>query len=381
MADQGKVKIGERLSHAEAMALAVREAQGGWGRVSPNPLVGAVILDAKSRLLASGFHASLGGDHAEIAALKSICDSSQLVGGAIYVTLEPCAHHGRTPPCAEALAKTGLANVYFGVVDPNPLVSGKGKKLLEEASKNVVLLEDQASECEECAEFFLYSVRNRRPFLTLKSATSLDGQMALKSGESQWITGPEARLEAHRWRAGHDAILIGVETFLRDDPQLTVRHPDYLWKKNRILVLDRKGRGLERLQASRLLKSHHPSQIIWVVGEGIAKVASSAAREITIWSAREKDGGLDLGFVLDLAYQNGIQSILAEGGPRLTSAFLRDGLAQRWLQFIAPSILGAGNERAVTSQFSVSTMSARVDLLHPRTAFFGRDLLWTGWLS
>ncbi|MDH5549941.1 MAG: bifunctional diaminohydroxyphosphoribosylaminopyrimidine deaminase/5-amino-6-(5-phosphoribosylamino)uracil reductase RibD, partial [Gemmatimonadota bacterium] len=206
------------MTDAEAMARALELARRGWGRVAPNPLVGAVLV-REGRLLAEGYHAEFGGEHAEIRALGDCADPS---GATCVVTLEPCAHHGKTPPCADALVAAGVARVVFALPDPDPVAGGGAARLRQagiEVAEGVGRLDAAALN----APFLWSRLRPERPFVALKMATSLDGFVADRSGASQWISGPEAREYAHWLRAGFDAVAVGRGTAVADDPALTVR--------------------------------------------------------------------------------------------------------------------------------------------------------------
>src|SRR5207302_10151497 len=203
-----------------AMQRALDLARRGWGRVAPNPLVGAVVL-AGDRIVGEGYHAEYGGPHAEVVALEAA--GARARGATLVVTLEPCAHHGRTPPCVEAIIEAGIARVVIGVEDPDPNVSGKGIAALREAGIDVevgVLAEEVAAQLAP----YLKHRTTGRPWLVLKLAASVDGRTAAPDGSSEWITGDEARTDAHRLRAESDAVIIGAGTVRADDPSLTVRH-------------------------------------------------------------------------------------------------------------------------------------------------------------
>ena len=224
----------------QAMQLAISEALKGAPFVSPNPKVGCVILDSQGELLSTGYHKKFGEAHAEIEALKNL-NPDQLKGAHLIVTLEPCAHEGKTPSCAKTLAKLPIKKVTFGLVDPNPLVAGQGAKILKEAGIEVeeyqgILKADLEEVCEE----FLWNFRQKKVFVAVKIAQSLDGKIALLNGESKWITGPDSRQKVHELRAQYDAVLVGKNTILIDNPSLDIRHPK-IQKENKVVVLDRSG--------------------------------------------------------------------------------------------------------------------------------------------
>jgi diaminohydroxyphosphoribosylaminopyrimidine deaminase/5-amino-6-(5-phosphoribosylamino)uracil reductase len=203
------------------MGLALRLARRGLGRTSPNPAVGAVVVKG-GKVISSGYHRLAGLPHAEIEALKSL-DKKELRGATLYVTLEPCCHHGRTPPCTEAIIASGVKSVVVGALDPNPRVAGKGIRVLKAAGitvTNGVLEED----CASLNDWYAKYITTGLPYVTLKLASTLDGRIATASGESRWITGEEARRYVHRMRLKTDAVMVGASTVVKDDPELTVRH-------------------------------------------------------------------------------------------------------------------------------------------------------------
>lgn len=340
---------GEILSAEQAMRLAISEAARGAAHVSPNPTVGCVILDARGGFLSAGHHEKYGTAHAEVNAVNKLAPSD-LAGAQVFVTLEPCAHEGQTPSCAKMLAKLPLGRVVFGVVDPNPLVSGQGARILREAGLRCDLYRDVYGDAlevalEECCEIFLWNFRHKTVFVSLKVASSLDGKIALADGSSQWITGPAAREKGHELRAIHDAVLIGSGTLRMDDPSLDVRHPR-ITKKNKVVVLGRPERAQER--AWKLQLSHAADEIFWM-----------------------SDG--NLGAVLRKLWDAGVRSVLIEGGARVSGAFLNAGLVNRLHLFQAPTIMGS-QTRSWSEGFQVAKMSEKPILRHPTWTTLGPDL-------
>lgn len=366
------------LTPLGAMKLAVDEARKGFGFVAPNPAVGCVILDANGDLLAKGYHRVFGGDHAEIDALKQIQDENSLKGATVYVTLEPCAHEGKTPSCARRLATLPIKKVVYGRLDPNPLVCGKGVDILKQADIAVEQFDKLNGELEEIAEVFLWNQLHKSPFVALKVATSLDGQMAHGSGESKWITGDEARLYAHYLRAIYGTVLIGKGTFLRDDPSLDVRHQQFIGQKTKVILLDSRGETLAALAKSKIMRTHDPEDVYAAVG---ADTKADAYEFQILRCQTDKNGLIDLRSLLNEVYKNGISAMLVEGGAQVLSSFLQESLAQRFYQFIAPQIIGAKKGLSYTSQFSISALPDRRELRNPRTMNFGKDLLVTGRLD
>ncbi|MEY4615810.1 MAG: bifunctional diaminohydroxyphosphoribosylaminopyrimidine [Pseudomonadota bacterium] len=373
-----EVKIGQKLTDSQAMTLAMKQARKGLGSVSPNPPVGCVILDEKGCLLSLGFHEKFGGAHAEVNALNGLT-SDQLEGARVFVTLEPCAHHGKTPPCAEALAKLPLAEVIFGLYDPNPLVKGKGAALIEAAGiKTSHYASDQES-LEAVCEHFLKNMRSQQPFVSIKCASSVDGKLALKNGLSKWITGAEARIEGHFLRATHDAILVGVGTFLSDNPSLDVRHPNFTGKTNKVLVVDPKGIGINKLATSKILATHQPENVYWVVSPN-ANTESLAQHRLKIIKTPYLPGTeeIDLQKLKSEIWSLGFRSLLVEGGGETISSFINQKAADRMYLFVAPIIIGETSGVAWASKLnSISTLSQAVALSPFELSSAGKDSLLT----
>lgn len=425
-----EVKRGQILTDEEAMNLAIKVAQKGWGFVSPNPAVGCVILDKNNRFLSSGYHEKYGGAHAEVNALRGL-EEAQLQGARLFVTLEPCSHHGKTPPCAEALARLPLQEVIFGLFDPNPLVQGKGVERLQAAGiqtrrigvgrtqatsmvggalPSSASLEQGANEeteaLEAVCEHFLTNMKLGRPFVSLKVGASLDGKIALKNGESQWITGSLARTEGHCLRAYHDAILVGVTTFLSDNPALNIRHPRFEGKRNKVVVLDPTGRGLGQLAGSKLWESHLPEDIFWVCGEGAAgfvqtsdvqavKPQTTATQAIpqaadfrsidlagvhrmSIPWHKDNTKSLDLEALMSQLWAQGVRSILVEGGSLTWKAFIEQNLVDRLFLFLAPMIIGGASGLDWTQGLPAIEKLSQARRLGPlKASNVGEDLIIT----
>lgn len=390
---------GTRLSVLEAMKLAISSAKRGWGGARPNPHVGCVILSSAGDLVSVGYHAKSGTAHAEVAALSAMGvavsrdgvvtgDISKLKGATVVVTLEPCAFEGRTGSCAKALAKLPIARLVYGLIDPHEKVSGQGLEILRNVNVKVQSWREAVAEgtgtanaseadlaavgaaLEEISEHFVWSQKKKVPFVALKVATTLDGIMAHSSGESKWITGEKAREEVHRLRAGFAAMLVGKNTFLRDNPFLNIRHGSFAGMQNKAIVLDSSGSALHRLRDSNLYKSHKPEDIFWIVDESFEN--SSLAEELGVQIIY---GPVET--ALPQLYESGIDSIMVEGGARVLSYFIEHRLAQRLYHFIAPQVAGAAEGVAWTSQVKLN-WDSRVRLHHVSTQMFGEDILLTG---
>lgn len=377
---------GQRIEPAEAMRLAIREGRKGIGFVSPNPLVGCVIVTRDHRFLALGCHHRVGSDHAEIDALKKIPDRASLEGAHVYVSLEPCAHQGRTPSCALALAPLKLGSVTYAVEDPNPLVAGRGAAILREAGVDVSIFadrvdipaaerEDLSEAAEDLAEIFLHNMRAKEPFFAVKVASSLDGHLAMKSGESKWITGEAAREHVHWLRAGYDAVAVGRGTFETDDPSLDVRHAAFPGFKNRVVVFDPEGKTLSALPNSNLLKAHAPEAIVVVVGERSREANPCGARVLRIPLRGELFAMPELCSAL---LAEGIHSVMIEGGAKTIGAFFAESKVRRLHLFLAPVLLGGRFGVAWSSAFGTEKMGDRIRIERSEQVRFGDDLHWTG---
>jgi len=340
----------------------------GWGHTYTNPLVGCVIV-RDDEVVGEGHHGEFGGPHAEIVALEGA--RSRAEGATVYVSLEPCDHHGKTPPCSAALLEAGVARVVFGATDPGAR-SGGGAERLRAAGVEVV--GPVWSEAEGRAEnpAFFHTARHDSPYVALKLAVSLDGCIAARAGERTRITGAEAEREVHRLRAGHDAILVGAGTVRADAPLLTPRHAEPGREMPRRVVLDSEG----SLPSSAAILRDHASAPVHVfvrqdVSEGaLERLEAAGAHVHPVHRAAE---GLDLDEVLGACWDLGIQSILCEGGGRVAASLLREGRVHRLYLFIAPTTLGASGLRA----FPADAESLRWDAYAPAgpPTLHGRDAL------
>ncbi len=324
------------------MAHSLRLAARGLGNVWPNPAVGCVLVK-DGLVVGRGWTQPGGRPHAEVRALQQAGPAAR--GATAYVTLEPCAHHGQTPPCAEALIAAGVARVVTALTDPDPRVSGKGHRMLHSAGIAVTegVLTDEATRINAG---FLKRVTRGLPFVTLKLATTLDGRIATASGDSRWITGPLSRRKVHALRMSHDAVMVGSGTALADDPDLTVRELGALRQPVRV-VLDRL---LRHDPASRLGRTATADSPVWLLHGPKAPQARRAAWSTTgakLIEVAEDEGGLDLTAALSALAQKGITRVLCEGGGTLAAGLVMAGLADELAIFSGGVLIGADGRSAL----------------------------------
>src|SRR5262245_55017995 len=354
------------------MRRALELAEQGRGLTSPNPMVGAVIV-RDGTVVGEGYHRRAGSAHAEVEALGSAGDRAR--EATLYVTLEPCAHFGRTPPCAPRVAGSGIRRVIAALDDPDPRVSGQGFTLLRQSGVEVAVgvLEREAA-CQNRA--FLTSVRLGRPHVTLKAAMTLDGKIADRDGVSQWITSPTARQEAHRLRSEVDAILVGVGTVLADDPALTVRREQPWPREPYRVVLDSAARTSP---GARIVAGPTPERTIVMVAEDALPERMRALRETgaQVVHARSRQGRLDLGEVLAELHRREVRAILVEGGAEMHGAFLSAGLVDRVAVFVAPLLIG-GRQSLSAITGSGLALGKAVRLVDLAVRPVGPDLLLEG---
>lgn len=317
------------------MRRALDLAERGRGLTSPNPMVGAVIVRDGS-IVAEGFHRRAGEAHAEAEALEAAGDLAR--GAALYVTLEPCAHVGRTPPCAPRVAASGVRRVVAALVDPDPRVSGRGLDLLRAAGVEVAV-GVLGRDAERQNRAFLTSVRRGRPHVLLKLAMTLDGKIADRHRASRWITGAGAREEAHRLRSEADAILVGVGTVLADDPALTVRREQPWPREPYRVVLDSSARTPP---IARVVRGPTPERTLIAVGEAAPHDRTERLERAGAVVVRlgGREGRVDLEAVMAELHRREVRAVLVEGGAEVHGAFLASGLVDRVAVFIAPLLLG-----------------------------------------
>lgn len=324
------------------MRMALRLARKGSGFTSPNPLVGAVAVKGQT-VLGKAYHERFGGEHAEIALLSKLPPDAAR-GSVVYVNLEPCCHVGKTPPCTEALIRARVARVVVGHEDPNPLVGGKGIAQLRAAGIEVAVgvLEREARELN--APFLTYITRGR-PWILLKVAQSLDGRIALANGQSRWISGEQSRLEVHRLRSELDAVMVGSQTVLEDDPELTVRH---IAGRNPLrIIVD----SQLRISPAAQILNQNDSSRTWVLtaadsrAERRKRIEQTGAQLLDCEAG--PDGKIDLPAAMKLLANYGVTSLFVEGGGTLHASFIRADLYDKFIVAVAAMLIGAEGRPAV----------------------------------
>lgn len=319
------------------MERALQLAIKGEGRVSPNPLVGAVIVK-NGRVIGEGYHETYGGLHAERNALKNCNEDPK--GADLYVTLEPCCHQGKQPPCVDAVIKAGIKRVYVGCVDPNPKVAGKGIEILRNNGIEVVehVLE---TECRAINEIFFHYIETKTPFVILKYAMTMDGKIATATGKSKWITGDEARENVHRTRNRCSAIMTGIGTVLKDNPMLNCRIEN---GKNPIRIIC--DTNLRIPMDSNIVKSAFEIKTILATASQDGEKRKQLEKAgCLLWDINKKDKHIDLTELMKRLGKEGIDSVLLEGGEQLNWSMIESGLVQKVHTYIAPKLFGGKNAK------------------------------------
>jgi len=330
--------LAEDLGREQAEAFmreALIEARRGVGRTSPNPPVGAVVV-RDGWVIGRGFHARAGLPHAEVGALTEAGEAAR--GADLYVTLEPCDHYGRTPPCTRAILEAGIARVFYGAADPNPQVNGKGMRRLKRAGVSVHrgLL---GGEAEALVRPYVKRVQTGLPWLTLKAAASLDGRIATAKGDSHWVTGPAARARVHVLRDEADAVVVGRATAALDDPRLTTRLPGGAGRDPVRVVVDS---SLSLPLSLQLFNQTSPARTIVATLQDPdgRKGRALRARGVEVWKLRSSRGGVSPRALLKRLAATGLNHVLCEGGGQLAAGLLREGLVDELLLFLAPKLVG-----------------------------------------
>ncbi len=352
------------------MYRALELAKRGYGYINPNPCVGAVIVKY-DQIIGEGWHQKYGGAHAEINAFDSCKESAE--GATLYVTLEPCCHYGKTPPCTEAIVKNGIKRVIIGCLDPNPLVSGNGAHYLRNHGIEVVtgVLEE---ECRKSNEIFFHFIKNKTPFITMKYAMTLDGKIATVTGQSKWITERIAREEVHRERNRYMAIMTGVDTVIKDDPLLTCRIEG--------------GRNPLRIICDTSLRTPLESQIVKTAKEVRTIIATCCEEKekklafeqqgCEVMVIQKKAGKVDIMELFHRLGEDGIDSILLEGGATLNYSVIKEQAVHKVQAYISPKILGGKDAKTPVEGEGISNLSDCLKLRNTKVIPMGTDYLIEG---
>ncbi len=362
--------------HEAYMNRALELAKGGWGKTNPNPLVGAVIVK-NGEIIGEGYHEVLGCAHAEVAAFNNT--KQDLKGSTLYVNLEPCSHYGRTPPCTRAIIDAGIREVVIAMEDPNPKVSGSGIRMLADAGVQVVagVLEKEAKKLNE---IFIKYITQKRPFVIMKTAMTLDGKIASACGDSKWITGESSRQHVHIIRDRVAAIMVGINTVLADNPSLNTR------------LVSGRGRDPVRIVVDSRGVIPVDCQIIHVESEAGVILATTSLIEsekekllmdkgVRIIKADGFEGHVDLVKLMDELVKLEIDSVLLEGGGRLNAAALNSGIVDKVLIFIAPKIIGGKNAITPVEGEGIQLMKDAVRLDELSICRFDEDILVEGYVK
>lgn len=361
--------------HEYYMKRALELAKGGWGKTNPNPLVGAVIVK-DGKIIGEGFHAVLGGPHAEVNAFKNATED--VAGSTMYVTLEPCSHFGRTPPCANAIINSKVKEVVVSIVDPNPKVSGRGVKMLEDAGIRVTtgVLEQEARKLNE---IFIKYISEKKPFVIMKTAMTLDGKIATENGDSKWISGESSRRFVHEIRDRVASIMVGVNTVLKDDPSLTTRLQGKKGSDPVRIIVDSKG---EIPLNSKVLTIESDQGAIVGTTSAIHLEKEKALVEMgaKVIKADGPNGRVDLNKLVEELYKLEIDSILLEGGGTLNASALQAKIVDKVMFFIAPKIAGGKNAVTPVEGAGLISMSEAIMLKNINVQRFDDDLMVEGYI-
>ena len=353
------------MTKEEYMRYALNLAEQSRGRTSPNPLVGAVIVKG-GRIIGEGWHKKYGGNHAEINAFEDAARAGHDVQGAeMYVTLEPCSHYGKTPPCARAIIEKKVKKVYIGMEDPNPLVAGQGIRMMEEAGIQVEagILKQ---ECSKINEIFLKYITEKRPFVVMKTAMTLDGKIAARTGDSKWVSGEESRSLVQEMRNSLTGIMVGIGTVLADDPRLTCRKEG--------------GRDPVRIIVDSHLKIPLSAKVLQDDNYILAATSDCDTEKKKrlgdrVLLTKSRDGQVDLDDLMMQLGKRGIDSILLEGGGRLNESALKAGIVDRVIFFIAPKIIGGKDAPTPVEGEGLARMDEAISLDNVQFEKIGEDLM------
>ncbi|MGL4773257.1 MAG: bifunctional diaminohydroxyphosphoribosylaminopyrimidine deaminase/5-amino-6-(5-phosphoribosylamino)uracil reductase RibD [Clostridium sp.] len=356
------------------MNIALDLAKMGRGKVNPNPLVGAIIVK-DGKIIGRGFHEKYGEAHAEVNALKNAKEDVE--GATMYVTLEPCSHYGKTPPCADRIIESKLSRVVIGMVDVNPLVSGNGVRKLQSAGISVTIgvLKD---ECKKLNEVFIKYITMKEPFVVLKSGMSLDGKISTYSGESKWITGEEARRDVHNLRSDLTAIMVGINTVIMDNPQLTCRVQG---GRNPIRIIVDSTLRIPR--ECEILKNASEIKTIIAITENANQDKVNYLEELGVAVIRTKsiNRKVNLKELMGKLASKNIDSILLEGGATLNYSALESGIVDKVIMYISPKIIGGEKSKTPVGGRGIEVLKDAFNIQALTTSIIGDDILLQGYIE
>jgi len=363
------------MSETDFMKTALALAEKGIGFTSPNPMAGAVVVK-DGKIVGRGFHEAVGRPHAEVNAIADAGDAAR--DATLYVTLEPCNHTGRTPPCTERILDAGIKRVTAAMADPNPDVAGGGFEYLRQSGIDVSVGLCRA-EAEKLNESFIKYVRTRQPFVILKCASTLDGQIATRTGDAEWVSGPESRQHVHCIRHAVDAIMVGVGTVHADNPSLTTRLENTKGRDPIRIILDT---NLSIPEDAKVLRLRSESDTILVYGKTGAedKKARIEKMGVRVLNSPLKDGKIDLIPLVDRLGAMGITSLLIEGGGRVIASAVTSGIVDKILFFFAPKLSGGNDGVAICAGKGAATMDGCIPIEEMAVRRFGQDLLVEGYV-
>ena len=355
------------MNHTHFMQMALELALGGSGYVNPNPLVGAVIVK-DGKIIGKGFHAHYGDLHAERVALANCSESP--AGATIYVTLEPCCHHGKTPPCTDAILESGISRVVVGATDPNPKVAGDGIKILRDAGIEVIegVLED---ECKVQNAVFFHYIQRQTPYVVMKYAMTADGKIATTTGDSKWISGEVSRQHVHHTRHALSGIMVGIGTVMADDPLLTARIPDA--KQPARIICD--SRLSIPVDSKILQTAKEIPTIIAYAKKDARKTETLEKLGVELVYLPNEHGQVDLPALMQYLHTKKVDSVLLEGGSSLNFSMLKAGLVQKLQIYIAPKLFGGQNAKTPIGGAGIPLVNDAIKLSKPTVTPMGEDVL------
>lgn len=355
------------ISHKKYMDLTIKLAEKGKGLTSPNPMVGCIVVK-RGRIVGKGFHKKAGTEHAEVLALNEA--GKKAFNSTLYVNIEPCSHWGRTPPCTEKIVESGVREVIIGMKDPNPLVDGFRELKFRGLKTKIGILEREAKKLNE---IFIHYTKTKRPFVILKIAMSADGKIATSTGDSKYITSKEARAYVHQLRSEVDAVMVGLHTVLRDNPELTPRL--FKGKDPLKIVVDS---HLKIPRNCNLMKD--PSKLIIATTNKAPKSEMKRLQQkgVNVIIVKSKKGMVDINDLIKQLGKHEITSVMIEGGSQLNSSAIKEGVVNKVLMFTAPKIIGNGI--GAIGNLGIKKIKKAIDLKNPVCRKIGRDVMIEGYL-